>query len=79
MCYDELKSVERLAIMTDTTIDKLLDFQDSTFCELIDQHCPVLATALQGSLGVRLEENDDTKVCRSIVYGVMFKTRYIKI
>ena len=62
-------------VMKKTTKDDIFNFNESEFCDEIEQKCPTLSAALKGSLGILVDDKEKTKPCRALVYGSIFKTR----
>ena len=62
--------------MTEADVESLLQFKDEDFCKEIDEVCPTLSLALRGALGALKEDSLEARICRSTVYGAIFKIRY---
>ena len=70
-----MQSVERNSNMKSTKVKDIMEFDDIKFCEEIDKLCPVLSESLKGAQGSIHEDSLRAKICRTTVYGALFKTR----
>ena len=74
-CFEEVIAMEKTSTMKVVDVDKFLEFNYVDFCEQIDTICPVLSAALKGSLGSIHVDTHEAKICRTGVYGAIFKIR----
>jgi len=64
--------LENDSLLTDTSKDNILQFDDNTFCDKFEEKCPVLSTCIKGSLGILVDDKEQTKPCRASIYGSNF-------
>lgn len=76
-CFEEIRVIEKDSKMKIVDVDNILSFNDVDFCHQIDTICPVLSAALKGSLGSIHTDTHEAKVCRTTLYGAIFKIRYV--
>ena len=74
-CNHEVRNMLNTS-MTKSDVGSLLTFEDEKFSTEIDQLCPTLSLALRGALGVLNEDSKEARICRSTIYGTIFKIRY---
>ena len=74
-CYEEIVKLDvDNSTIKDTSIEKIVNFSYNDMCDGIDQLCPVLSTALKGSLGTT-DHEDKAKAIRVGIYASIFKKR----
>ena len=67
--------MESMKEVIDVSKESVVEFDDSSFAELVEKSCPTLAAAVNGSIGIINEDKPSTKPNRATIYGVIFKTR----
>eukprot|EP00111_Clytia_hemisphaerica_P014501 TCONS_00042697-protein len=77
-CFEEARKLENDTLLTDTSKENILQFNDKIFCDKVEEKCPTLAACIKGSLGILVDDKEQTKPCRTSIYGSIFKTRYSK-
>lgn len=73
--FEEIRKLENDPLLTDTSKENILNFNDNVFCEKVEEKCPTLSACLKGSLGIFGDDKEHTKPCRASIYGSIFKTR----
>lgn len=74
-CYAEIQNIEKHSFMKEADSSSIKELNDLVLCEQIDTLCPVLSSALKGAQGSVHRDTNDAKICRTLCYGSVFKTR----
>lgn len=70
-----MKNVDKSSTIKDTSIERIVEFDNDGLCNELDELCPVLSAALKGSLGAVADDADKSKAVRVGIYGSIFKQR----
>lgn len=68
--------MESMKEVIEVSKESVVEFDDTSFAELLEKSCPTLAAAINGSLGILNGDKPSTKPNRATIYGVIFKSRY---
>jgi len=70
-----MKNVDKSSTIKDTSIERIVEFDNDGLYNELDELCPVLSAAIKGSMGAVTDNADKSKAVCVGIYGSIFKQR----